>query len=286
MKKVLVILLIISGLTVGSCFADVSSDDEDIEQYFQLEDGASDVVEQAPLKSEDVETPSATPDGTSFQNEEPVAYINGSVEYNYDEETQEEDKDAIYLNDSALFKQINFTKPKTINNKKLAIEARTPTFEPFKEELNKASKFSSPDYLINPVNSAFVQKIGNFSLGTAYEASMSSAQVNYATSVFAKYDWKLAALTTTFVKSTDANYSYTNTIKVAPELKLTKHLSILDVAQTDVDQINKKNEIVLRYKPNFTKYADAVEFEIGAGQSFYNNTFVKSSLRFSTNVKF
>ena len=36
---------------------------------------------------------------------------------------------------------------------------------------------------------------------------------------------------------------------IAPELKITKRLSLLDVMKTDVAQVNKSNELILRYTP-------------------------------------
>jgi len=55
--------------------------------------------------------------------------------------------------------------------------------------------------------------------------------------------------------------------------------------KTDVYQINKSNELVLRYTPHMKKYAEELQFEVGAGQTFYADTYVNSSLRFSTNFK-
>jgi hypothetical protein len=152
--------------------------------------------------------------------------------------------------------------------------------------LSAASKFSSQEYAINPVSTSYVQKFGKFSFGTIYDSSLDSASVNYATSIFSKYEGKHFAFSTEFEKNTNLNNAdFNDKIFIVPELKLTKRLSLLDVMQTDVNQINKKNEIVLRYTPHFKNYADDVQLEIGAGQTFYNDDYVKSSVRFSTKFK-
>lgn len=119
-----------------------------------------------------------------------------------------------------------------------------------------------------------------------YDSSLGSAQVNYSTGLFTKYEGKHFALSTAFSKNTNCNYdSYSDKFFIIPELKLTRRLSLLDVMQTDVNQINKSNELVLRYTPHFKKHPDDVQFEFGAGQSFYEDTYINSSVRFSTKFR-
>lgn len=251
MKKIL-ILLIISIFSLQTCFAQ-EDPDENIEQYFQNET-------------------------------ESTEQIQGQIEYN-DTGVQEEDA-GIYLNDDVLYKQVNFTAPKKISSDRLNIEAKKPTFQPFGGEMKNASRFDTQEYSITPVNTSYSGQVGKLTFGTKYNSSLNSAQVNYSTAIFTKYEGRYFALTSTFLKSTDSDYSsYSDRFQIAPEWKITNRLSLLDVMQTDMFQVNKKNEIILRYKPNFKKYADEVQFELGAGQSFYNDNFVKSSVTFSTNLK-
>ena len=115
---------------------------------------------------------------------------------------------------------------------------------------------------------------------------MDNAGASYSTEVFTKYEGKHFAFKTAFSKSTNSSYnSYDDRMYFAPELKLTKRLSIIDALQTDMIQINRKNEVVLRYNPPIKKYADEVQLELGAGQSFYENNYINSSIRFSTRFK-
>ena len=152
--------------------------------------------------------------------------------------------------------------------------------------LEKASKFSTQEYSILPVSGSYSVKSGGMTFGTTYNSSMDSTGGNYSTGIFTKYDAKYFAFKTAFLKSTQGSYdSFNDKILFAPELKLTKRLSILDVIQTDMIQVSRRNEVVLRYSPPLKKYADEVELEIGAGQSFYESNFINSSLRFSTRFK-
>lgn len=218
-----------------------------------------------------------------YFNEEPeqTTRLDGFVEYS--QPTIQQEQEAIEL-DVQKTTGINFEKPKSFSSKSLI--SKKATFYPVQDELQRASKFSTQEYSIRPVSTTYSKKFGKFSFGTMYNSGMDSAQATYSTGLFSKYEGKYLALSTAFSKNTNSQYdSYSDKFFIAPEVKLTKRLSLLDVMQTDMGQINKKNEIVLRYTPNFKKYADDVQFELGAGQSFYDNSYLNSSIRFSTRFK-
>lgn len=260
MKKILpvILMMLMMHLSMQICFAEEETT-EDIDSFFQDEP----------------------------QAEQPVE-LHGYLQYGEAEQAQEQlqEQNAVKLDDKTLTNGINISQPKKIESKSLISGVKKPNFEPMQDSLEAASKFATQEYAIKPVSSDFVQKQGNFSFGTSYDSYMDSAQVSYSTGIFTRYDWKHFALSSTFAKSTDSNFnSYDDKIYIAPELKLSKHLSLLDVMQTDVDQISKKNELVLRYTPRFKNGAEDVQFELGAGQSYYEDSYVKSSLRFSTRFK-
>ena len=220
-----------------------------------------------------------------FAEDTPAIELHGHLEYNNQSQLteDEQEKNAVRLDDAVITNSINFTEPKKISSKSLISKSKKPTFHPIQNDLESASKFATQEYDINPVSTTYSEKFGRLSFGTMYNSSLDSAQVNYSTGIFTKYEGKRFALSTAFSKSTNSNYdSYNDKFYIAPEIKLTKRLSLLDVMQTDVNQINKKNELVLRYTPHFKKYADDVQFELGAGQSFYEDNYIKSSVRFST----
>lgn len=255
MKKILLLILILA-FSIQICFAEEGSE-EDIESYFNTE-------------------PQQTTE------------LHGYLEYsqNQDENEQNQEQNAILLDEPENPKSINLTKPQKIESKSLISGTKMTTFAPIQDDLKNASKFSTLEYNIRPVSTNYSKKFGKFSFGTMYDSSINAANTNFTTGLFTKYEGKHFAFSTAFSKNTNGNNdTFNDNFFVAPELKLTKRLSLLDVMQTDVAQISKSNELVLRYTPHFKKYADDVQFELGAGQSFYQDSYVKSSLRFSTKFK-
>ena len=251
MRKILLIILALF-CCMQICFAE-SGSEEDIESFFTEKD--------------------------------PVVELHGYLEYNNQQQSieDEQEQNAVHLDGDVVTNSINFTEPKKIGSKSLISKSKKATFHPIQNNLETASKFATQEYSISPISTTYSEKFGRLSFGTMYASSLDSAQVNYSTGVFTKYEGKIFALSTAFSKNTNSNYdSYNDKFYIAPEIKLTKRLSLLDIMQTDVNQINKKNELVLRYTPHFKKYADDVQFELGAGQYFHEDNYIKSSLRFST----
>ena len=240
-------------MNANFCFAD-EQEMEDIDQYFQ------------------------EPEQTE---------LHGFLEYNQNQEQQGVEEEAIGLDSSVKQKNINFEHPKKFEQKSLfSNSAKVPIFTPIQDKLESASRFSTQEYDIKPVSTSYSRKYGKFKFGTMYDASLDSTRVSHSTAFFTKYEGKHFGFAGGFSKSTTDNYDgFSDKFYIAPELKITRRLSLLDVMKTDVAQINKSNEFVLRYTPNFKRRADEVQFELGAGQSFFNDNYVKSSIRFSTNFK-
>lgn len=216
-----------------------------------------------------------------FETEpEQTTVFEGHVEYNQNEFDTE--GNTIEL-ENARTHALNLSKPQRISAKSLS---KKPTFHPIQDELKSASMFSSLEYNIKSVSTSYSQNFGKFSFGTMYDSGLSKASRSDSTALFAKYELKYAAMSMGFSKSTNYNEnSYNDEFFFAPELKLTKRLSLLDVLETDVSQINKSNEVVLKYTPHLKNHEDDVQLELGAGQSFYQDNFIKSSVRFSTKFK-
>ena len=249
MKKIFTLLLIML-LSVPLCLAD-EPQEEDIDSFFTDE------------------TESSEP-------------LQGYLEYTTQDQ---EPENAVYLEDPIFKNSLNLKSPQKVSSKSVPKSAKQlPSFEPGKFEL--ASKFSTQEYEINPVSTGYITKRGNFSFGTTYDASIDTAETNHSSSIFTKYEWKHFALKTAISKNTKGSLdSFNDKFYIVPELKLTKNLSLLDVMQTDVAQINKKNKVVLRYTPHFKKYADEVQFELGAGQTYREDNYINSSVEFSTKFK-
>lgn len=225
-------------------------------------------------------------DVSSYFNTEPeqTTIYEGHLEYNQSESLPE--VDPITLQEPTERNVVNLSQPQKIESNSLLSTTKKPTFQPIQDELKSASMFSTQEYSIKPVSTDYSRKFGKFSVGTMYDSGLSKASRNDSTALFAKYEGKYTALSMGFSKSSNYNKdSYEDEFFIAPEIKITNRLSLLDIIETDVYQINKSNEIVLRYTPHIKKYTDGVQFELGAGQSFYENDFIKSSVRFSTKFK-
>lgn len=294
MKRFLITALIIA-LNASFCVAaELDESIEDINNLFVDDAAAEEIVpiadENPAIAEPEIDAGQLVTQDVSQvveQNQEPapeqVAKLEGYLEYNEAESGFEQN--AVYFDGSDVASRINFSSPRKMTSKSL-LGAKKPVFTPMGNEITAASRFSSQEYLINPVSTSYSQKFGNVTFGTVYDSSLDSASTSYTTSVFSKIEGRFFALRTAFAKDTNVNENtFGDKIYVIPELKLTKRLSLLNVWQSDVNQINKKSEVVLRYSPNLKHYADDVQFEIGVGQSFYNDDYVKSSLRFSTKFR-
>lgn len=263
MKKILLLILVLVFFGFQFCFA------EEIEE---------DYIENEPLS--EIQTNNEQEINNIFTNDpQGTLELHGYLEYD------EIPDSTIYL-DQVSRKTPDFKAPIKIGSKSLIPLIDKKPLLPDYKKFEIASRFYTQEYDINPKNSSYSEKSGNVTFGTMYNSGLDNASLSYSTGIFAKYDSKYWAFTSAFSKKTNSNYdSYNDRIFFAPELKITKRLSIMDVLQTDVQQINKKNEIVLRYTPNFKKYADDVQFELGAGQSFHEDNYINSSVRFSTRFK-
>lgn len=259
-----------------------ADEEEDINKYFEEE--PQDSLQQTPQTITNGSGNEQTVDQYTGTNNDQTVELNGYVQYN--SEQQQEEATAIHL-EPVETKTINFSQPKRVDSS-IPDGFKKPTFHPIETNaLESASKFSTQEYDISPVSTSYGKKLGKFTFGTMYNSSLSSSASNsYSTGIFSKYEGKYFALNAIYSKSTNSNYdSYNDKFSFAPELKLTKRLSLLDVMQTDVYRINTSNEIVLRYTPHMKKYADDVQFELGAGQSYYDANYINSSIRFSTRFK-
>jgi hypothetical protein len=219
--------------------------------------------------------------------------LQGYLEYDenpdetiYLESQPESSQNTVYLKAPTDSNRLNLKTPTKVGSKSLGAATTKQIYTTNSNRLESASKFSSQEYNFCPTSNSYIVKSGAVSFGTTYNSGLDGTQSTYSTGIFTKYEGKHHSFTTAFSKSTNSSYdSYSDKIFFAPELKLTKRLSILDVIQTDMLQVNRRNEVVLRYSPPIKKHADEVQLELGAGQSFYESNFVNSSIRFSTRFK-
>lgn len=216
------------------------------------------------------------------ENSDFIKQLQGHLEYN--ENVEKSGSKNIYLEpEKRIF--INISEPQSINSKTLKINK--PNFDIFNSDINQVSVFNRQEHAIRGLYGGVSETYGKFTFGTEYNSFIDDAEMVYTTGVFTRIDGKRTALTLTARTETGNSYSsYSDKIVIAPELKLTKRLSLLDVAQTDMKQTTQKNEIVLRYNPKLRNNYNDLFLEVGAGQTYREQNFVKSSLRFSTRFKF
>ncbi len=208
--------------------------------------------------------------------------LEGFLQYN-DVADDNEIENAIYL-DLEEKKHLKFTEPYSYSYETSKLDKKVD-FSPFNAKMEAASKFSTQEYMISPVSQSLYRKNGKLTFGTAYNSYLDNAEINYQTGLFTKYDAKHFSLTAAISKDTGNDFSkYRDKVYIIPELKLTKRLSIVDVIQSDTDRLSSKNEIKLRYTPKF-RQDNNLQFEMGIGQSYYENERTKSSLNFSTRIK-
>lgn len=226
-------------------------------------------------------------------DEEPLE-LRGYVQYDDEpqetiflEEQGETPQNTIYMKTPSYKSSLDLKAPERVGSKSLLTAVNKKQIQNASvNHLDAASKFSTQEYDINPVSGSYSGKSGNMTFGTTYDSSISSASLNYSTGIFTRYDGKHFAITSAFSRNTDNSYdSYNNKMYLAPELKLTKRLSLLDVMQSDLLQESRKNEVILRYRPKIGSHSDDVQFELGAAQSFRENQYINSSVRFSTRFK-
>ena len=212
-----------------------------------------------------------------------IKELHGYVEYNQNNE--QDDPRNIYLEPEAK-KFINISQPQSIKSNSLNLKKNN--FEVFSSDMSKISAFTSrQEHIINSKHGSTAHTFRNITFGTEYDSSLDDGEITYMTGIYTKFDSKRAALTLSARTETGNAFSYyTDKIVIAPELKLTNRLSILDIAQTDTKQVSQKNEIVLRYNPKIKNHTDDLFFELGAGNSYREMEYVKSSIRFSTKFKF
>lgn len=209
--------------------------------------------------------------------------LQGYLEFN------EADQDAIYLDEMKNASSLNLKAPTKMGAASIIPKqiSQDPYIQSMREIGFAASKFSNMEYSIAPVSAALTRQKGGFSVGTMYNSSLDdSSQINFSTGLYTKYDHKRFSLMAAASKQAKSQYdSYSDKIYFAPELKLTKRLSILDIMQATVLSDSKKHEIVLRYTPSIKGFSDDVQFELGAGQSFAADKLINTSIRFSTRFR-
>lgn len=205
--------------------------------------------------------------------------LKGQVEYD------DNPIETIYLDEDIEKPQINIPKktlkvPVSVLN--ITSNANTPRSALARAMTNRGSLSD-----IMPLSGSITDSIGGFSYGQTWGQEISYAQMEDNTSFFIRYDWpKYFSLTTSIRQAVSQEVgTQFNTLRIIPELHITKRLTLKDTFSSYMNLPKNKNEITIVYTPELKQYVDALKFELGLAQSFYNDGRQSYALSFTTGFK-
>lgn len=154
------------------------------------------------------------------------------------------------------------------------------------EEQRKRENLEINEYLITPTFNSLEFNSGNFSYGTTFGTDMDSAQLEYRTKLFARYDNRFLGFMTAVGKDAyTSSGRQMSSIYLAPEIKLTKSFAIVDSFKINPDYERYRNDIILRYSPKIKNSRDIFHLEAGLGHTSYY-TSGEQLYQFSLSTKF
>lgn len=134
-------------------------------------------------------------------------------------------------------------------------------------------KYRTPqvdEYWITPFLSQIEHKDGNVSYGADFSTEMDTAQLEYRTKFFVKYENRYLGVMTAVGQD-----EYTSTgiqmssIYLSPELKLGRNISIAGLLKANPEYNRCRSDVMLRYKPKIKNSTDKLYFEAGLSQMSY-----------------
>ena len=155
-----------------------------------------------------------------------------------------------------------------------------------KRNTKPALKYVDAEYLIAPNTISTSSKVGNFTFGAKFNNEVDNiAMLETETGLFTKYERNKFALSSSITKSLNTTYAQDyNTLSIAPELKINKHLSLKNVFSADVTRNRQSYKLVFSINP--FKDTDRLLLELGAKQTYYAETEqTTSQFSFSTQFK-
>ena len=292
MRRVLVIILSLFIFTLCPMNYAYGAYNEDLPENMQVEDEPAPILPNIfiwQIPDEDIEPVDTTLD----EPENETANENGPTEEelyyaNYDNVPLKgyldfiEDTNAISLKKPDKEMVLNLSIPQKLTESKLSDKDKIPQTTFAKHVYSKSS--DNIQYNIAPFDDSHEITHNGFSLGTSYNESIDTSDLGFTTSLYSKYENKYFALKTSYDKNAGVAYSdVIDKFSFAPEIKLSRYVSIKDVITSDITRNRKKNEVILSIKPTAD---DRVRFEFGAGQTYdSNNELMRTQVKFSTQYK-
>jgi len=200
--------------------------------------------------------------------------LKGYAEYNEDEE------DAISLEDENDFHELNIKLPAKIHGGKYTAASGSLTSPSL-----SYSKFNNVEYSIAPVSTRNYRSKNGFTAGAMYDQGIDYAELEQSTGIFSRYENKYFALSTAYAKTVNTtNNNYNDNFYFSPELKLNQYFTLKEILSADITRNRKKAEVVLSINPFGNKDTDRLRFEIGANATYDDATssILKKQVKFST----
>lgn len=181
---------------------------------------------------------------------------------------------------------------------KMKLNVGIPNKYPKKSVLNDKNLFSKveeqrkldvthvDEYMITPTFNSLEYKSGNYTYGATFGTDMDTAQLEYRTKFFARYDNKIFGIMGALGKDAYTSSGIQmNSLYLAPEIKLSKSLTLVDTFKVNPDYDRYRNDIMLRYSPKIKNSRDRLNFEAGIGQTSYRSSG-EQMYQFSVSTKF
>lgn len=206
--------------------------------------------------------------------------LKGTIEYD------DNPVEVIYLDENVERPQVNI--PKRSLTLPVGVINITSNNDTTRSALAKAMVNRGRLQDILPLSGSISEQLGGFSYGQRWAQEMSSlAQMESTTEFFIKYDTpKYFSLTTAVRQATNADVgTQYNTFRLAPEWHITDKLTLRDTFANYMQQARYKNEIAIIYTPSLKKYADALKFQLGFAETYYQGGRQRQSVEFSTGFK-
>lgn len=150
-----------------------------------------------------------------------------------------------------------------------------------------ATRLTGEEYFVAPVWSYITEQTGNFSYGTIYTSEIDTTQLQSTMNIYTRYDFKHFAITGA-IGTNESNVEGTvdqKTVKISPEIKLSKSFVLRDTIQAYVNETYKKNIISIIYTPQIKNNPDLLRFELGFSNTYNNGGRIRSAVEFSTRIR-
>ena len=153
---------------------------------------------------------------------------------------------------------------------------------------NKYSKLNTSEYSIASLYGKKTKEIDKgFSVGTTFSQFIDTGELEQASGIFSRYQYKRFALTTTYQRTLGStNSTYSDSFYFAPEYKINDYFTVIERLSANPVTKKKKAEFVLSVNPLGKKDSDRLRFDLGASQSYDDgNNLLKSQFKFYTIFK-